>query len=170
MNNCDREFNWFLAQVKRNCHNIAERNLARQGFRTFLPMQEATRRVRGRFTQHMRPLFPGYLFVALDMLEGGWRAVNSTYGLTRLISFGNDPTPVPIDLVSQLMLRCDRQGKLLPSEQLKPGKVVTLANGPFTDFVATIESVAPDRRVYVLMDIMGAQTRVAIDTDHLQAI
>lgn len=55
----DRGASWFLAQFKPNSHKIAVRNLARQGFRTFLPMLEETRCARGRFTQQMRPLFPG---------------------------------------------------------------------------------------------------------------
>jgi len=166
----DRGTTWFLAQFKPNSHNIAERNLTRQGFRAFLPLQEETKRARGKFITQMRPLFPGYLFVALDMLKGGWRAVNSTYGITRLVSLGKEPTPVPLDLVSQLMLRCDREGKLLPPKLLKPGDEVMLTKGPFTDFVAKVESIAPDRRVFVLMELMGAQARVAVSAELLRAV
>lgn len=166
----DRGTSWFLAQLKPNSHNIAERNLARQGFRTFLPLQEETSHARGKFTTQMRPLFPGYIFVALDMLQGSWRAVNSTYGITRLVSLGKEPTPVPLDLVSQLMLRCDREGRLLPPKLLKPGDQVMFTKGPFTDFVATIESIAPERRVWVMMEIMGAQTRVAVGADQIRSV
>ena len=63
--------------------------------------------VSGKFFTQMRPLFPSYIFVALDILQGGWRAVNSTYGITRLVSLSKEPTPVPLDLVNQLMLRYD---------------------------------------------------------------
>jgi transcriptional antiterminator RfaH len=170
MSTYDRGTTWFLAQFKPNSHNIAERNLTRQGFRTFLPFQEETKRARGKFITQIRPLFPGYLFVALDMLSGGWRSVNSTYGITRLVSLGKEPTPVPLDLVSQLMLRCDREGKLLPPKLLKPGDEVMLTKGPFTDFAARIESIAPDQRVYVLLELMGAQTRVAVKAEHLRAM
>lgn len=170
MSTHERGTTWFLTQFKPNSHNIAERNLTRQGFRTFLPMQEETKRARGKFITQMRPLFPGYLFVALDMLRGGWRSVNSTYGVTRLVSFGKEPTPVPLDLVSQLMLRCDREGKLLPPKLLKPGDQVTLTRGPLTDFVATIDSIAPSKRVWVLMELMGAQTRVAVSAEHLRVM
>ncbi len=45
-----------------------------------------------------------------------------------------------------------------------------LTKGPFTDFVARIESIAPDRRVYVLMELMGAPTRVAVSAEHLRAV
>ena len=108
-------------------------------------------------------------FVAFDVARGFWRTVNSTYGITRLVSFGKEPTAVPLDLVSQLMLRCDAKGKLLPPKLLKPGDQVTLTKGPFANFVAEVEKIAPDRRVWVLMEIMGAQTRVAVGADQLRA-
>jgi len=34
--------NWYLIQFKRNSHRIAEQNLNKQGFKTFLPLQEIT--------------------------------------------------------------------------------------------------------------------------------
>jgi len=170
MTHHDRGATWFLAQTKPNSHRIAERNLARQGFRTFLPLQEETRRTRGKFTTQMRPLFPGYLFVAFDVNRGGWRTVNSTYGITRLVSLGKEPTPVPTDLISQLMLRCDRESGLMTPKPLKPGDEVTVTNGPFADFVATVESIAPDRRICLLMEIMGGQTRVVVAVEQLRTV
>lgn len=159
---------WFLAQLKPNCANIAARNLRRQGFNVFLPLEEETCQRNGKFVTAMRPLFPGYIFVAFEVARGLWRAVNSTYGITRLVSFGRDPAAVPLDLVSQLMLRCDAKGKLLPPKLLKPGDRVTLTKGPFVNFVAEVEKIAPDRRVWVLMEIMGGQTRVAVGADRLR--
>lgn len=166
----DRGTSWFLAQLKPNCASIADKNLKRQGFKTFLPTEEETRRRNGKFVTAMRPLFPGYIFVAFDAAGGFWRTVNSTYGITRLVSFGKEPTAVPPDLVSQLMLRCDAEGKLLPPKLLKPGDQVTLTKGPFANFVAEVEKIAPDRRVWVLMEIMGGQTRVAVGADQLRSI
>ncbi len=166
----DRGASWFLAQLRPNCVSIAERNLKRQGFRTFLPMEEGTIRRRGRFTPALLPLFPGYMFVSFDTEAGHWRAINSTYGVTKLVSFGAAPAPVPLDLVSQLMLRCDVSGKLLPPKLLKPGDPVRITTGPFAEFVGEVERIAPDRRVWVLMEIMGGETRVAVKADQLRVV
>lgn len=164
----DRGTSWFLAQLKPNCGHIAERNLKLQGFRTFLPTEDGTKRVRGKFITAPRPLFPGYIFVALNTGAGHWRTINSTNGITRLVSFGKEPAAVPLDIVSQLLLRCNPDGKLLPPKLLKPGDQVRLTSGPFADFVGTIEAIAPERRVWVLMEIMGGETRVAVAADQLR--
>jgi len=105
----DRGTTWFLAQLKPNSVKIAERNLKRQGFRTFLPVEEVTKRAKSKFVTAERPMFPGYIFVSFDVTQGGWRAINSTNGITRLVSFGKDPAPVPLYIISGLMLRCEGQ-------------------------------------------------------------
>lgn len=161
---------WFLAQLKPNSAQIAETNLRRQGFRTFLPLEEGTRKARGKFVTVVRPVFPGYIFVAFDVASGGWRSINSTSGVTRLVSFGKDPAPVPLDLVSQLRLRCDQSGMLLPPKLLQPGDQVRVTSGPFADFVAEIESLEADRRVWILLEIMGGRTRVAVGPEQVRSL
>lgn len=170
MTHHDHCASWFLAQFKPNCHAVAKRNLVRQGFGTFLPLQEETRRLRGKFITQSRPLFPGYLFVSLGRAGGDWRAVNSTIGITRLVCLGREPTPVPRDLVRQLMHRCDCAGRLLPPTLFNRGDQVMVAKGPFADIVARIEGKTPDQRIWVLMEIMGAQTRVALPAAQLRAV
>jgi transcriptional antiterminator RfaH len=164
----DRRPTWFLAQLKPNSYRIAEKNLQRQSFGTFLPLHEETSRRNGKFVSSTKPLFPGYLFVSFNIASGGWHRISSTYGVTRLVSFANEPAAVPGDIVSALKRRCDDSGKLLPPHGLSPGDSVKLASGPFAEFMAEIERIEPDRRVWVLLDLMGRTTRLAVDADALQ--
>jgi transcriptional antiterminator RfaH len=166
----DRDLSWFLAQLKPNSLKIAQRNLIRQGFRAFAPSEEVTKRVKSKFVTKEQPLFPGYVFVAFDVAQGGWRAVNSTQGVTRLVSFGARPCEVPRPIMSQLLERCDETGKLLPEPEYHPGDHVTITHGVFANFVAEVSALAPDRRVWVLLDIMGGQTRVSVPKDALRAV
>lgn len=160
---------WYLAQFKPNCQAIAERNLRRQDFEVFLPQQSVTRRQRGRFQQVQRPLFPGYLFVAFDPISGAWRKINATHGITRLVSFGGQPAPVPSGIIAELRARCDPSGLLQPQTNLKVGDRVRLTEGPFADFVARIEQIEPERRVWILLEVMGRPTRLEVEARAVQA-
>ena len=159
---------WFLLQFKPNSHRLAERNLMRQGFETFLPMQEVTRRKSTRFVNDLRPLFPGYMFVAFEPKSAPWRKINATIGVSKLVSFDGQPKPVPFDLVSGLMQRCDTAGKLLPVKQLAAGDQVELVTGPFANFIATVETIDIEQRIWVLMECMGQRTRMHVKADQLQ--
>ena len=59
---------------------------------------------------------------------------------------------------------------MLPPKLLKLGDQVALNTGPFANFVAEVENIAPDRRVWVLMEIMSGQARVAVGADQLRAL
>jgi transcriptional antiterminator RfaH len=161
---------WFLAQLKPNSVNIAERNLRRQGFELFLPLEEVTKRVNSKFVQKTRPLFPGYIFVSLEAAQGAWRTINSTYGITKLVSFGKSPAPVPSEIVTALQTRCDASGKLVSPPALQPGDTIEVVAGPFADLIADIERIDADRRIWILLDIMGAKTKVAVPEHNLRAV
>ena len=151
---------WYLVQFKPNAHRVAVRNLQRQGFETFLPLQEITRRKVSRLTVGLRPLFPGYMFVGVDVGEAPWNTINSTIGVSRLVSFADNYKPLPLSLVSSLMLRCDEEGKLLPPKTLNDGDRVEVLAGPFANFVATVEELDAQQRVWVLLEFMGQSTKM----------
>jgi transcriptional antiterminator RfaH len=148
---------------------IAETNLKRQNFETFLPMQRTTQRKSNGFKDIVRPLFPGYMFVALQPKKGSWSKVNSTKGVSKLVSFGERPAPIPNGLVEKIKLRCDERGQLMPPNQLKTGDNVTLISGPFANFVATIENIGAEKRIWVLIEFMGQQTRVVVKPEQIRA-
>jgi len=159
---------WYLIQFKPNSHRLAERNLHRQGFETFLPMQETTYRKVSRFVSNLRPLFPGYMFVSVNSELAPWRTINSTIGVCRMISSEGRPRPLPLQLISDLMLRCDPAGKILPPKTLSEGDSVELLKGPFASFLATVETIDPEKRIWVLMDFMGQRTRMQVRSDQVQ--
>ncbi len=161
---------WFLAQTKPNAASLAEANLARQGFETFLPKQQRTQRRDGRFVTSVAPLFPGYIFVALAEASAPWRKINSTTGVSRLVAFDGRPAPVPSAVVRALRARCDADGVMRADANLQGGDVVALTQGPFADALAKIEAAAPDARIYVLMNIMGTENRILVPKTHLRLI
>ncbi len=154
---------WFLVQFKPNSHNVADRNLKRQGFETFLPLQETTRRQDSRFVSELRPLFPGYMFIRLDPETSPWRKVNSTHGVSRIVSFSDVPAPVPATLVDALLTRCDDSGRLLANASLAAGDDIKVVDGPFAEFVGTVETIDAEKRVWLLLDFMGQTTRIRLD-------
>jgi transcriptional antiterminator RfaH len=162
---------WYVAQTKPNGCAMAERHLARQGFRVFAPSEERTCRHARKFYTSVRPLFPGYIFVSFDPATVRWRAINGTRGVARLVSFRRDePAQVPLALISGMMMRCDSRGRLLPPRLLNAGDLVKVTGGPFAELIGRVESIAPDRRIWVLLDLMERTARVALPSSVLRVV
>ena len=153
---------WFLVQYKSNSHRVALRNLHRQGFETFLPTQDVTQPKSTKFVQQLKPLFPGYMFVAFKRESASWRQINSTIGVSRLVSLDGQPRELPLGLVSGLVLRCDASGKILPPAQISAGDEVQVVSGPFANFIATVENIDAEHRIWVLIDFMGQGARLQV--------
>lgn len=152
--------NWFVAQLKPNGAALALRNLARQGFETFLPARMESA---GTARPRRRALFPGYLFVRFDPAASGWGAINATRGITRLIlSDPRQPHPLPGAFMAGLIARCDASGLVTAPETVAEGDRVRIIAGPFADLVTTVETLEEGRRLQVLLDLMGQQVRTSL--------
>lgn len=66
------------------------------------------------------------------------------------------------------MLRCDASGTLLPPKSLNEVDSVEMLTGPFANFIATVDTIDPEQRIWVLMDFMGQKTRMQITADQWQ--
>lgn len=158
-----KEPRWYLAQTKPGQHKVALNNLHRQGVETFFPLRSATVRRFGRLQKIVEPAFPGYIFVRFDPERVSWRTMNSTYGVSRVVSFEpNRPAAVPLDLVEQIQLRCDEAGFLKPLDDLRPGDQVRIVDGPFAELVCSVETLSGGERVRLLLSLMGQQIRVTL--------
>ena len=108
------------------------------------------------------------MFVSVKSELAPWRTINSTIGVSKLVSFEGKPKPLPLQLISGLMLRCDASGSLLPPKSLSEGDSVEMLNGPFASFIAAVDTIDPEQRIWVLMDFMGQKTRIQMSADQLQ--
>tara|TARA_B100000780_G_scaffold142912_1_gene99988 strand:- start:75 stop:584 length:510 start_codon:yes stop_codon:yes gene_type:complete len=159
---------WAILQFKPNAYKLAERNLNQQDFETFLPFEEVTRYKNKQFISTQRPLFPGYMFVAFERENTPWHRINSTYGVSKLLTLNSEPYLVPNTLITDIMARCNQAGLLLPQKQFSKDDSVRLVSGPFDNFLATVESIDENQRVWILIDLMGQATRTLVKAEKLK--
>src|SRR6202023_286489 len=149
----------------------ADLNLRRQGFATYLPRYLRKRRHARRNEIVAAPLFPRYLFVAVDLAHDRWRVIQSTFGVSHLVVVGGAPLPVPDRVVNAIRAREDRDGYValgLPAG-IGPGTRVRLIDGIFADAKGILDRIADDRRVAILLDLLGREVRVFVPAASVRA-
>ena len=161
---------WFVLQFKPNSHYQAKKNLNQQGFKTFLPLHDSTSRKASRFVKSTKPLFPGYMFVSFNKTENKWHKIKNTYGVSRLITINSSLKSIPATFIDGLMKRYDSSGKLIPIVEMKKGDKVEILEGPFTNFIATVEKYESEQRIWILMDLMGRKTKLQTPLNALQPL
>ena len=156
---------WLVAQIKPNSYYLASRNLERQGFETFLPKNEVTTKKENKFINKEVFVFPGYAFIGIDPQNPYWTKINSTYGVSKLLTFNNKPCEIPLDLIVALKNRYENKVNPIINENLKKGDIIKFNNGPFADLIANIENVDAKKRIYVLLEVMGGHRKLEINLE-----
>jgi len=159
---------WFLVHSLPKSERKAEWHLGAQGFRTFLPQFQRTVRHARKLRTVRAPVFPGYLFIILDLERDRWLSVRSTVGVARLFTQDGRPAPVPVGIVESLVHRS--AGNLMRLDSgLVEGKTVRILSGPFADFVGTLARLDDSGRVQVLLQMMGTSVRVMLHRSALSS-
>lgn len=123
----------------------------------------------GRVAQ--APLFPGYLFVLVDLDQTPASALNATPGVLRLVTFGKQPQPVSAAVVEALRDRVDELNANggLPNHPFRPGDAVRLVEGPLCGLEAVfVGPMRPAQRVRVLLRFMGELSEVTLPAATLE--
>lgn len=163
--------NWYVAQLKPNGFERALTNLRRQNFETFMPMRRKTVRHARQLKDVLRPVFPGYIFIRFGAARSDWRKINSTLGVSKLVSFeAAKPAPVPDELMAGLKSRCDALHVLQPLDDLKQGERVKLVSGAFAEFIGEIETLLASDCVRILFDYMGQRARLDVSRADIERL
>ena len=163
---------WYVVQSKPGQEQVAEINLQRQGYITYLPRCARKRRRAARTHLIQAPLFPGYLFVELDLEQDRWRSVNGTFGVSAIVCFGSKPSPLPQGLLRAIREREDEHGLIQLDEEcpFRADDPVAITHGPFTEQTGLFQGETPDReRVIVLLSLLGRKVSVKLPSQDIRA-
>ncbi len=90
---------WAAVQFHSQRERMATHFLAQAGFTIWLPRIRERTIVLGRRQYVLRPLFPGYLFLWVELQ---WYAAKTAPGVTRLVMDGSTPARVPDQVIEEL--------------------------------------------------------------------
>ena len=162
--------NWYLLKYKPNSLNKATLNLERQGIHVFCPKHIQTLRKRAKFATVTLPLFPGYLFIELTTKLVSWSTINSTYGVSKIISFGKYPCKVPKQIILNLKKNCDQNNIVFQKSKLKSDDKIKIDKGPFTNFIGKVLKVENNERIWVLLEYMNKKSRIRFLSDYVSKL
>jgi transcriptional antiterminator RfaH len=162
---------WYVVHTRPREEMKAFVHLCQQNYDAYLPRYAKKIRHARRVERVMRPFFPRYLFVSLNIAIQAWRPIRSTLGVCDVVCFGDHPTPVPAGVVEELRRYEDAEGCIEFKHQniLKKGDKVVMLSGPFSQLFGFCEFVSDKERVSVLLDLLGRKVRVMVEAEAVAA-
>ena len=137
--------------------------LEHQIFQAIIPIQSKMVIRRGTKVKTQEKTFPGYVIIQMVLSDDSWVTVRTTQGVTGFIGIDNKPSAISQAEVDQI-LKTTQEDKPKLQTSFSVGDVVKIINGPFTDFIGSIESVDEERtKLRVLVSFFERETPVELD-------
>jgi transcription elongation factor/antiterminator RfaH len=155
---------WYALRSKPRKEDVVWRQLRLDGVEVFYPRLRVNP-VNPR-SKKIKPYFPGYLFVNVDLEQTGISRFQWMPHTIGLVSFGGEPAHVPENLIIELQKRvteiAEAGGEVF--DGLKVGDKVRISSGPFQGYEAIFDArVTGTERVRVLLELLTNQRRVPVE-------
>jgi transcriptional antiterminator RfaH len=161
---------WYALRSKPRKEEVLWKQLDDRGIEVFYPRLRV-HPVNPR-SRKVKPYFPGYLFVNLDLDELGQTIFQWMPHTTGLVSFGGEPATVPEHLIYAIRRRVDEIARAGGEtfDGLKTGDMVLIEHGPFAGYEAIFDTrLTGNERVRVLLQLLSSRrVPVELDVAHIQ--
>lgn len=141
-------------------------------FEVLIPTERVSEVKRGKRTETVRKLLPGYLIVNMRLLDEQGALVDRTWYFIRetpgVIGFaGTKDRPIPMkdqEVQTMLAQMAEREDKVKPKVSFEIGETVKVADGAFQNQSGVVEEIDPERgKLRVSVSIFGRATPVELE-------
>jgi len=162
---------WYVVSTQVNAEDKAVFHLRNQNYDSYFPRYLKQRKHARKLDWVPAPMFPGYVFLRLDIDLDQWRSVRSTVGVRDIVCLGKKPTPVPVGVIERIQDAEDENGliSLGRNNTFRCGDKVRVLYGAMAEQVGIFDCADDQERVYILLELMGRHVKVRMPQEAITA-
>lgn len=154
-------------KVKANIEKLVEnREMQDIIFEVRVPVEEVTEVKNGKKKIKEKKMFPSYVIIKMIMTDESWYLVRNTRGVTGFVGPGSKPVPLSDEEVKALGVI-----ERLPAIELDVNDTIKVIDGPFENFVGTVESISQEKRkIKAFVSMFGRETLIELDYEQIEKV
>jgi transcriptional antiterminator NusG len=164
------DVSWYAVWTKSRQEKASAARLAALGICNYLPLQSQARQWSDRKQTVEAPLFPGYLFVYVDVCTAAKLEVLRTPGVAGFVGNSRGPAPIPeedIESVRSVMF-AGAECSALPL--LRAGDRVRMARGPLAGLEGSLLRFGSKCQLVVSIDIIHRSVAVTVSETDVEPV
>lgn len=162
------ERRWYAAYTCANHEKQVAAELNARGIEHFLPLYSSLRRWKDRRVWLDHPLFPGYVFVRLVLVER--MCVLQIPSLVRLVGFGGLPAALPDQQVEILRAGLAERLRAEPHPFLTVGRRVRIVRGPLRGLEGILLRKKGNFRFVLSVELIQCSVSVDVEATDVQPL
>lgn len=149
---------------------IEHMDMGHKIFEVIVPKEEEIEIKGGQKYTMEKKMLPGYILVQMKMDEESWYAVRNTPGVSGFVSSGSLPVPLSEEEVQRILERM-RSKKPKVKVGFSKGENVRIIEGPFTDFIGTVDEIDLGKgKMRLMVSFFGRETPLELDFSQVQKV
>ena len=154
-------------KVKANIEKLVEnREMQDIIFEVRVPVEEVSEVKNGKKKIKERKMFPSYVIIKMIMTDESWYLVRNTRGVTGFVGPGSKPVPLSDEEVKALGVV-----ERLPAIELDINDTIKVMEGPFENFIGTVESISQEKRkIKAFVSMFGRETLIELDYNQIEKV
>jgi transcription antitermination factor NusG len=161
---------WYAAYTCTHHEKRVAQQLDERQVENFLPLYRSVRRWKDRRKELQLALFPGYVFVRMDIMDIRDRLrVLQLPGIVNFVCFGGAPAPLLDGEIETLRQGVADPMRIAPHPYLKVGRRVRVEDGPFAGLEGILVRRRDGCRVVVSIDLLMRSVAVEVDEADIAA-
>jgi transcription elongation factor/antiterminator RfaH len=155
---------WYVVETKPRQESLVDRRFRQAGIEVFLPLLRVRRRIGTKRLWVREPLFPGYLFCRIDLLQSG-KVARYSPGVKDFVKFGSMIPELSDEFIESLKEHCPG-GVATVSKDYRAGQPVIIREGPLAGLQAIFQHKMNDEeRIAILLEFLGRQTTIIVPAE-----
>lgn len=131
--------------------------------RILIPTERVIEIRAGKKTESDKKFYPGYILIEMEMDDETWHLVRSTPRVTGFVG-GTKPVALSEEEIAVILQQIEKGPVPQVKAEFQKGEGVRIIDGPFTNFIGSVEDVDTDHgRLCVMVSIFGRQTPVELN-------
>ena len=174
----ESEKNWYVIHTysgyEKKVKDNLERKVRSMGLenvieRILVPEEDEIDVKDGRKRTVRRKIYPGYVFVEMEVNDRSWYVVRNTPGVTGFGGSATKPVPLEPQEVRRILKSQGIEKEVRPQISVEIGEQVRIISGPFDNFYATITEINNEKGTLKgLIDMFGRETSVEVDYSQIE--
>jgi transcription antitermination factor NusG len=163
-----RNLEWFAVHTWARHEKSVFQQLCSKEVKAFLPLYQPSKRWRNGQVSDPLPLFPGYLFVHIDIREQ--LPVLQTSGVARFIGFAGKAVALPEDEIAKLEAVVTNGVVAVPHPFLTVGDRVLIKNGPLAGLNGMLVRDKHSLRVVLSVELISRSISVELNATDVEPL
>lgn len=159
---------WFAVWTKSRHENVAAALIGSLGIARFLPLKSESRQWSDRRQTVNVPLFSGYLFVKISLLDGSKLRILQVPGVAGFVGNSQGPMAIPEDEIEAVRRVVDRKIQCTVHTFLNEGDRVRVVRGPLAGIEGQLVRTNSQTRLVIAVSMIHRSLAVHVNREDVE--